>query len=117
MSILTLTGCPPSKCHSSHIQAEQRDNTRGWDWYSTPRIRALDVDTRTDDFLNAGYKGWRRKDLAVVPAESMCISEPMNGPFAPILTSSTTTWNATCDVDETIQVKPLSEMLEALPKR
>ena len=37
----------------------------GWDWYSTPRIsiRALDVDTKSEDFLNAGYKGWRRKDL------------------------------------------------------
>ena len=92
----------------------------GWDWYSTPRIpiRALDVDTKSEDFLNAGYKGWRRKDLDRGPGRIYVHLGANEWTLrANINKRSTTTWHASCEVDETIEVKPLQDMLEALPKR
>ena len=89
-SFLTLTeGALPANAIHLIFKPNRTRTPDGWDWYSTPRIpiRALDVDTQTDDFLNAGYKGWRRKTSTVDWAESMYISEPMNGLFAPISTS------------------------------
>ena len=92
----------------------------GWDWYSTPRIpiRALDIDTDSEDFLNAGYKGWRRKDLDRGPGRIYVHLGANEWTLrANINKRSTTTWRASCEVDETIEVKPLTNMLEALPKR
>ena len=92
----------------------------GWDWYGTPRvpIRALDVDTQDDDFLNAGYKGWRRKDLERGPGRIYVHLGPNDWKLrANIMKRSTTVWEASCEVDETIEVKPLKDMLEALPKK
>ena len=90
----------------------------GWDWYSTPRIpiRALDVDTQNDDFLNAGYKGWRRKDLDRGPGRIYVHLGANEWTLrANINKRSSAVWKASCDVDSTIEVKPLAEMLEALP--
>ena len=90
----------------------------GWDWYSTPRIpiRALDVDTKSEDFLNAGYKGWRRKDLDRGPGRIYVHLGANEWTLrANINKRSTTKWQASCEVDETIEVKPLAKMLEALP--
>ena len=92
----------------------------GWDWYSTPRvpIRALDVDTKSEDFLNAGYKGWRRKDLERGPGRIYVHLGANEWTLrANINKRSTTKWQGSCEVDDTIEVKPLSEMLEALPKK
>ena len=74
----------------------------GWVWYSTPRIpiRALDVDTKSEDFLNAGYKGWRRKDLDRGPGRIYVHLGPNEWTLrANIHKRSTTIWEASCEVD------------------
>ena len=117
---LTLTdGALPADAIHLIFKPNKERTPEGWDWYSTPRvpIRALDIDTKTDDFLNAGYNGWRRKDLGRGPGRIYVHLGANEWTLrANINKRSTTTWNASCDVDETIEVKPLSEMLEALPK-
>ena len=117
---LTLTeGAMPADAIHLIFKPNKEISPEGWDWYSTPRvpIRALDIDTKTDNFLNAGYNGWRRKDLDRGPGRIYVHLGANEWTLrANINKRSTTTWNASCDVDETIEVKPLSEMLEALPK-
>lgn len=117
---LTLTeGALPANAIHLVFKPNKEQKPDGWDWYSTPRvpIRALDVDTKTDDFLNAGYKGWRRKDLDRGPGRIYVHLGANKWTLrANINKRSITVWNASCEVDETIEVKPLSEMLEALPK-
>ena len=101
------------------FQPNKELKPEGWDWYGTPRvpIRALDVDTQDDDFLNAGYKGWRRKDLNRGPGRIYVHLGPNDWKLrANIMKRTTTVWEASCDVDESIEVKPLKDMLEALPK-
>ena len=118
---LTLTdGAVSAKSIHLIFKPNKDQKPDGWTWYSTPRIpiRALDVDTKSNDFLNAGYKGWRRKDLKRGPGRIYVHLGPNEWTLrANINKRSTSLWNASCDVDETILVKPLSEMLEALPKR
>ena len=118
---LTLTeGAVSAKSIYLIFKPDKDRKPDGWTWYSTPRvpIRALDIDTQTNDFLNAGYRGWRRKDLKRGPGRIYVHLGPNEWTLrANINKRSTTLWNASCDVDETIQVKPLSEMLEALPKQ
>ena len=91
----------------------------GWDWYSTPRvpIRALDIDNADGNFLNAGYNGWRRKDFERGPGRLYVHLGPNDWTLkANIQRRSTRPWSASCEVDETIEVRPISSMLEALPK-
>ncbi len=91
----------------------------GWDWYSTPRIpiRALDIDNEDGDLLNAGYKGWRRKDVERGPGRLYVHLGPNDWTLrANIQRRNTRPWTATCEVDDTIDVRPISQMLEALPK-
>ena len=64
-AFLTLTeGALPANAIHLIFKPDRTQTPEGWDWYSTPRIpiRALDVDTKTEDFLNAGYQGWRRRE-------------------------------------------------------
>ena len=91
-SFLTLTegALPADAIHLIFKPNKELEHPDGWDWYSTPRIpiRALDVDTQNDDFLECRLQRMATErpqtdDLA----ESMYISEPMNGLFAPISTS------------------------------
>jgi len=117
-AVLSKGALPADAIHLV-FKPNKENKPEGWDWYSTPRspIRILDVDNTDGDFLNAGYKGWTKQGLKRGPGRIYVHLGPNEWTLrANIQKRSTIVWSPSCEVDETISVQPLSEMLEALPK-
>ena len=87
---------------------------QGWDWLSTPRhpIRSLEIVVKEQPFLRAEYKKWTGEG----PRKVYLHLDPNTWKMrANLQQMDRINWTPTCEVSENMTVKPLSEMLRALP--
>ena len=109
--------CCFRQVYLSNFQARQKSKT-GLDLVQLPKFQYVHWHKYTNKwFSECSYKDGR-KDLKRGPGRIYVHLGPNEWTLrANINKRSTTLWNASCDVDETIEVKPFSEMLEALTKQ